>query len=1082
MAAASRPERPSPDDAEATTEAATGPVPVGKSSTPSEGGSSSGSGFDQGLETMAPGDGGASTVRPNADPKELRKFVRTVDELELFAEGTLAGLLETLPAEALPADAVTLADELVRAGRLTSYQAAAIFQGKARGLRVGRYVVLDKLGQGGMGKVFKARDSQLRRVVALKLLPPSSCQVPKLVQRFRREAAAAARVAHPNVVAALDADEARGVHFLVMEFADGTDLSRLIKRSGPLPVRRAVELVIQAARGLAAIHECGIVHRDIKPSNLLLDRDGVVKVLDLGIARLDGPLDPLATTEDGLTSTGAMLGTADYMSPEQAYDSKHADHRADIYSLGCTLHYLFTGASPFPGDTIMQRLLGHRERPVPSLAEARPEVPPALDALFRRMLAKDPAERPQSMAEVIALLEASLSVEAFDVPAARESGPSPPPAPPTLPQVSIVRTEDRPADDSRPPRPVHRRPLLIAAGVAALAGIATFAMTVHRSRREQSTPLADAGRSMIAVTEAASRDLGDVDIETDAPEVPVLFRRADRTLHTVVPTQGTHVRLPSGRYDVALGEGSAGLALASDPTIAVLAGRVARIRIVRDRREPMPPAARTAAPTRTARVVPLPAEARPDLALAEQAEELRRSAAMRKATGNLEGALEQLMEAERLLARALKNRPAVYSHRVSLGDARTEAFEVLLALKRPADAAEVVRRDRVIWSWDPERLYRCARALARCVSPLVGSRSAPDRGLGRRAAEGAVDTLEEAAAVGFRDTAAIASEHDFDPIRQRADFRRVMKRLATGGFDGTIKEVGQLKSSGNPLVEGAAVTADGRTVVTVATEPAPRTWDLETGTQGPPLMPLGKRLMWVILTPDERRAPAADDDGDILLWDLGRVFRARRLGRHEGTTRGLDVFPDGLRAISVGYDGTAHVWDLDAGRELVGSPRFPAALCRVALLPGARSALLTGMDGTIWLWDVDGEAEPVLFGRHRGFVWSVAISPDGTRALTGSADRTIALWDLRERRLVRRFFGATDEVRAAVFLPDGRHALVGCQRRGLVLFDLEAGRVVARGDLKVGTGAIVVLPGGQRALSTHFDGLVRIWQLPTPSP
>src|SRR5262249_38422027 len=171
---------------------------------------------------------------------------------------------------------------------LTKFQAEQVWQGKGKSLVLGNYVLLEKIGQGGMGAVYKAEHRRMKRIVAIKMLPPNLLQNPAAVARFQREVEAAARLRHPHIVAADDADEANGVHFLVMEDGDGRDLSALVKRNGPFPVAQAVHCILQAARGLEFAHKKGIVHRDIKPANLLLDSEGVVKILDMGLARMEG--------------------------------------------------------------------------------------------------------------------------------------------------------------------------------------------------------------------------------------------------------------------------------------------------------------------------------------------------------------------------------------------------------------------------------------------------------------------------------------------------------------------------------------------------------------------------------------------------------------------------------------------------------------------------------------------------------------------------------------------------------------------------------------------------------------------------
>ncbi len=269
-------------------------------------------------------------------------------------------------------------------------------------------------GAGGMGVVFKARHRRLGRVVALKILPPSLARGKELLLRFRREVDVAARLSHPNIVSLLDANEDRGVQFMTMEYIQGNDLDRLVRDGGVLPVEQALDCVIQAARGLEAAHAQGIVHRDIKPANLMLDDSGVVRVLDLGLARLVEAANPFGDTASGpLTQSGMYMGTVDFMAPEQGLDSRRVDHRADIYSLGCTLCYLLTGRAPFDGANVLARLVAHQERPPGPLPAARPNVPKAIDAVYQKMMAKKPTDRPASMTEVVKLLEAcrSSSVE-----------------------------------------------------------------------------------------------------------------------------------------------------------------------------------------------------------------------------------------------------------------------------------------------------------------------------------------------------------------------------------------------------------------------------------------------------------------------------------------------------------------------------------------------------------------------------------------------------------------------------------------------------------------------------------------------
>ncbi|MFO0902041.1 MAG: protein kinase [Pirellulales bacterium] len=324
-------------------------------------------------------------------------------------------------------DAERLVGGLQQRGLLTRFQLNAIAEDRLASLRIGNYELLDRLGAGGMGTVFKARHRRMKRVVALKVLAAQLSQNPVFVKRFQREVETLAALGHPNVVMAYDADEADVGHFLVMEFVDGTDLAAHVERHGPMPASLAVDCLLQAARGLAYAHSLDIVHRDVKPHNLLRDGRGVVKVTDLGLARLHQGVDEPPSGND-VTMAGGVIGTVDYMSPEQAIDSTTIDGLSDIYSLGCTLHYLLVGKPPYTGSSLMAILLQHRDAPTPSLLERCPNVPAALDELFQRMLAKDPAQRIRSMTEVADELQ-RIAGQLSGVVSSGETASSPRPTP-----------------------------------------------------------------------------------------------------------------------------------------------------------------------------------------------------------------------------------------------------------------------------------------------------------------------------------------------------------------------------------------------------------------------------------------------------------------------------------------------------------------------------------------------------------------------------------------------------------------------------------------------------------------------------
>ncbi|MGO9111451.1 MAG: serine/threonine-protein kinase, partial [Thermoguttaceae bacterium] len=246
----------------------------------------------------------------------LEQFFRDLSESRLIPAEEVTSLQKALKGSKAPPTVQEVAKLLVQSGKLTEYQAATISQGRPQSLILGEYVLLNVLGKGGMGVVFLARHRLMDRVVALKTLPSAAIK-PETVQRFYREVKAAARLSHPNIVTAFDAGEQAGTHYLVMEYVVGRDLAAIVTEKGPLPLRQAIDYVQQAARGLDFAHKHGVVHRDIKPRNLLLDQEGVVKILDMGLARLNEDLVDAPEAAE-LTGAGQILGTVDYMSPEQA--------------------------------------------------------------------------------------------------------------------------------------------------------------------------------------------------------------------------------------------------------------------------------------------------------------------------------------------------------------------------------------------------------------------------------------------------------------------------------------------------------------------------------------------------------------------------------------------------------------------------------------------------------------------------------------------------------------------------------------------------------------------------------------------
>jgi serine/threonine-protein kinase len=461
----------------------------------------------------------------------------------LFASLCRLQLLETTQIRELTGtaalksgDARDLARELLDRGWVTAFQMNQVLQGRAQELILGPYVLLDRLGEGGVGRVYKARHRALGRTVALKVLRKEILANHNVIRRFEREVQAAARLTHPNVVRAFNAGQAQGTYFLEMEYIEGVDLAKLVKEQGPLSVRRACDFIRQAALGLQHAHELGLIHRDIKPANLLVTKPGVrsegssaamvrppksavparptdddypygiVKILDFGLARLQES-DPLQQ-QIVLTQFGTVMGTPDFLAPEQAWDTQTVDTRADLYSLGCTFYYLLAGRVPFPKGTLPEKLMQHRDIEPHSVGAARRtallgdkakvsreavkavQVPAAVAAIVHRLLAKKPDDRfqtPHEVVDALAMLEI-LRPPAPPPPAAStgqaqplRSSSQPRPAVSVSATVELARSTPQSADQALPElRRSRVRNLLVGAGLLMCCGLSLILRLLAR--------------------------------------------------------------------------------------------------------------------------------------------------------------------------------------------------------------------------------------------------------------------------------------------------------------------------------------------------------------------------------------------------------------------------------------------------------------------------------------------------------------------------------------------------------------------------------------------------------------------------
>ena len=350
----------------------------------------------------------------SSDP-EIVEFLSIVKRSGIVDHAALDAAIEEYTPEGTRVNLTALSQFLVDRHLITSWQCGKLLKGKHRGFFLGKYKLLALLGKGGMSSVYLAEHTVMKRQCALKVLPHKLVNDSSYLERFHREAQAVAALDHPNIVRAYDIDATQDgqleIHFLVMEFIQGHNFFELVRALGPLKISTAVDYIRQAALGLQHAHDAGLVHRDIKPGNFIVDGQGDVKMMDLGLAKTFANREEFSLT---MMNDEKILGTADYLAPEQAVDSHRVDTRADIYGLGCTFYFLLTGRPPYDDGSLAQRLLAHQTKKPHPIRKLRPEIPEEIDLLIREMLQKKPNRRIQTAREVAERLQKWLDANSSD--------------------------------------------------------------------------------------------------------------------------------------------------------------------------------------------------------------------------------------------------------------------------------------------------------------------------------------------------------------------------------------------------------------------------------------------------------------------------------------------------------------------------------------------------------------------------------------------------------------------------------------------------------------------------------------------
>ena len=862
----------------------------------------------------------AAADGPARDVASIKHFCSHLSESGLVNGDTIRSLWDSFDDTRRPRNAQEFAQELVRQKRLTAFQYERLQAGEGNSLKLDQYTIVDRIGADGMGEVLKARHDRMQRYVAVKIISEKLLDSPESLGWFHQEWSAAAQLSHPNIVAAYDAGEKDGIHYLVLEYVDGQDLSSILAAKGPLRVALALDYIIQTAEGLQYSHRKGIVHRDIKPANLLVDSTGVVKILDMGLAFMAQHSDALEeTTNQRLTQQGQVMGTCAFMAPEQAIDIREADERSDIYSLGCTMYDLLVGRPPYDGKTHMAIIVAHREDPIPSICAHRDEVPAAVDQVFQKMVAKRPEDRYTSMGEVIAALRGCT----MDHPSAASNaapGSSPAaatPAPARKPQVQPAAEQGggvavaAPAKESSPVDDTF---------TAIAAGHDTVVSRGRASRGgvPQSVWLAGAallllmlvGGGALAVALSLRTPQGTLVVESDDPEVQISVKQNGELVEIIDANDGWKVGLKEGEYELEVTGGKDQVRLEKN-VVTVHRGETQRMRATftpavaaRDPvmprpggdMEPVEPAADIAGPI-VPPVVPgpgVPAIRPPGL-----------PAPIAPATDPVVDAIPKLSLVHSLTGR------------------RREASDI--AFSSDGSVLASCGRDGHVVMWNAKS-GEFLRQFHVNMSAW-GMALSPDGKL--LAAVG--DHL--AAAIYDAETGALVHE---------------LSRLSEAETQAVLKE-----NKIYPLIMCAAFSPDGSKLLTGDNNNLVQIWDTTSGELIAKLDDHVEDVMSIEFSPSSNHFATASWDGTSQIWDA-KTNKALHMLRNdrETTAYDIDFSPDGAILYSAGNATEVVAWDVETGERIStmrghGSPVIGASVSA----DGKLSVSVGAGDKSVRFWD-----------------------------------------------------------------------------------------------------------------------------------
>ncbi|WP_439624632.1 WD40 repeat domain-containing serine/threonine protein kinase [Gemmata sp.] len=1057
-------------------------------------------------------------------PRTGEAVLDLIRKSELADDGALTAFLNQtalVPADTAPA---ALVDQLVAGGVLTAFQGKAILLGKCRGFRLGPYRILDQIGSGGMGQVFLAEHAHMRRRVAVKVLPLRLATDKAMVERFYREARAVAALDHPNIVRAHDVGCHRGTHYLVLEYIEGRSLADRLAAGGPLPVGLACAYVVQAAAGLKHAHDKGLAHRDIKPGNILVDRDGVVKILDMGLARFfEDERDRITRDLDA----GSVMGTADYVAPEQLTDSAAADHRADIYSLGATFYHLLTGRPPFDGTTTA-KLLAHQVRPVAPAHVVRPEVPPAVSAVIERMMAKAPADRYQTVGEVVTELLPYVGT-VTDADGAATVRLPPIVAAALSQSTGLFPTRRTPV----PARKKTRGPRRVAFALAAVAfGGVCGVLVAHLTRPDA------AGPQVAGPTPPDPQP--DPPVARPDPPPPDPPKKPPDDPNALAPL----VRLDGGKDNVEAAVFTPGdrflVTAGGDGTVRVWDGAtgapVRRIEAHADKVRDLAllPGGRRVLSAGHDRALKLW-----DLDTGACLHTYHAAAPVT--------AVAALPDGRRFLA-------AGADGSISLWDADTET---VLKQYPPAPLGVfglAVTRDgrrAVAATWDLRRNAARPDELAKLTPVAIWvfdvesgrevRRMAPDASVAHVALsrDGRLVAFGTGDGVGVWDVEANTCRL-LTGLKGRTvstAFTRDGRHLVSTGLDWAVTVWDA--ATGRPLATeaklagpglGVAPAHDGRRVAVVGARGEAAVWRLPAAAAAAPPAPDLPRPVAVLTRalglPEDVAfssdgasvVGAASVSRDVVVWNASTGAEVGRVRTPEPATgtRGLAALPGDLVASCSGSDPAVRVWSPKAGKSVRTLTADKVTHFTAVAAAGDR-VFATANDRTVRAWAAGSDDEPARVDT-RADCRGLAVAPDGARFVVGCTDRSVRLFDVATKAQLRSTtsdvipwrlavspdgkwaaFGTTTgvtlwnldtgETRAlagaekyvdgVAFTRNGRFVLGGSADRGLYTWEVAPGRLVGRvADHTNLIRSVALSPDGTRAVTSSTDGTGVVWQLP----